>query len=138
MTADRTALNVMLAVLDIEQREIAARMGYDASYVTNVFNGFTPPSEAFKHAFGEALADLLLGTSRTTSTRLPAAPLIEYLDARARQSGCRARFYEDLGLKASSWHRHRKFVSESQLDRICCALGVHPSAIYGRDYEVAS
>ena len=32
----------------------------------------------------------------------------------------------------------RKFVTESLLDRICCQLGIHPSEIYGTDYEVAS
>ncbi len=138
MTTNRTALNVLLAVLDVEQRELADRMGYDKVYVSNVMCGFTQPSDAFKAAFGEAVADLVLGTSRTQATRLPAAPLIEFLEARAKASGCRTRFYEELGLNASGWHRRRKYVTEAQLDRICCALGVHPSAIYGRDYEVAS
>ena len=136
MTVDRRTLNVLLAALDIEQRELADRMGYDKTYVVNIFNGFTQTSNAFKQAFGDALGDLLLGGTRRAK-RLPAAPLVEFLETRARGAECRSAFYENLGLNPQSWHRGRKYVSESQLDRICCALGVHPSSIYGSDYEVA-
>ena len=136
MSVDRTTLNVLLAALDIEQRELADRMGYDKTYVVNVFCGFTAPSDAFKQAFGEAVADLVLGSSRTEVNRLPAAPLVEFLDRRAKQSTSRAQFYKSLGLKPQGWIR-RRWVNESLLDRICCELGVHPSAIYGPDFEVA-
>ena len=137
MSADRKAINVLLAALDLEQRELAERMGYDKGYVVNVFNGFTPPSDGFKKAFGEVVADLVLGTSRTDASRLPAAPLIEYLRKRANEAECRSQFYEDLGLTAQAWNR-RKHVPEALLDRICCRLGIHPTEIYGTDYEVSA
>ena len=134
---DRKALNILLAALDIEQRELAERMGYDKGYVVNIFNGFTAPSDGFKKTFGEVVADLVLGSSRTDVSRLPAQPLIEYLRRRAQEAECRSQFYADLGLTPQGWHR-RKYVSESLLDRICCQLGIHPSEIYGADYEVSS
>jgi transcriptional regulator with XRE-family HTH domain len=137
MTVDRRTLNVLLAALDIEQRELAGRMGYDQAYVANILNGFALPSDSFKQAFGEALTDLLIGASHTDVTQLPAQPLIDFLNRRACQAESRACFFEELGLNPQSWTR-RKYVNESQLDRICCALGVHPSAIYGSDYEIAS
>lgn len=137
MTVDRRTMNVLLASLELEQHELADRMGYEKGYVVNVFNGFTAPSDGFKKAFGEALADLVLGTSRTDVSRLEAAPLIEYLRRRANEAECRSQFYADLGLTAQAWNR-RKFVTASQVDDICCQLGIHPSEIYGTDYEVAS
>ena len=137
MSVDRRGINILLAALDLEQRELAARMGYDKAYVVNVLNGFTMPSDAFKQAFGEAVADLLVGSSRTQVSRLPAKPLRDFLERRARDAECRTRFYEDLGLTRNGWHK-RRYVSEALLDRVCCALGVHPSAIYGTDYEIAS
>ena len=39
MSADRKALNIMLAALDLEQRELSALMGYEPAYVANVCNG---------------------------------------------------------------------------------------------------
>ena len=134
---DRKALNILLATLDMEQHELAERMGYDKGYVVNIFNGFTPPSDGFKKTFGEVVADLVLGSSRTDVTRLPAQPMIEYLSRRAGESECRSRFYSDLGLTAQAWNR-RKFVTAAQVDDICCRLGIHPSEIYGTDYEIAS
>ena len=65
--------------LDIEQRELAERMGYDPRYVVNVLNGFTQPSHAFKDAFGAAVADLLLGQTRREARCYPAAPLVEMM-----------------------------------------------------------
>ena len=41
---DRRSINVLLATLDIEQRELAARMGYRPSYVVNVLTGFSSTS----------------------------------------------------------------------------------------------
>ena len=137
MSVDRKTISIMLAALDIEQRELAARMGYDKVYVSNVLCGFTAPSDGFKSAFGQTIADLVLGASRTEVTRIPAAPLVEYLSRRADEASCRSQFFQDLGLSPNGWHRRRKFVSEAQLDQICCALGIHPSEIYGTDYEVA-
>ena len=137
MSIDRKSINVLLAALDIEQRELAARMGYDKGYVVNVFNGFTPPSNAFRQAFGEVVADLVIGSSRTELSRLPAKPLVEFLDRRAMEASSRQAFYDDLGLNRQGW-QNRKHVSEPLLDRICCELGVHPSEIYGNAYEIAS
>lgn len=137
MTVDRRTINVLLASLEIGQRELAERMGYDKGYVVNVFNGFTLPSDGFKSAFGEVIGDLVLGSSRTDVSRLPAQPMIEYLSRRAAESECRSRFYADLGLTAQGWNR-RKFVTAAQVDRICCRLGIHPTEIYGTDYEAAS
>ena len=137
MTVDRKSINILLAALEIEQRELAERMGYEPAYVVNVFNGFTAPSDGFKKAFGAVVADLVLGSSRTDVSRLPAAPLTEFLRKRADRAECRSQFYADLGLTAQAWNR-RKFVTESQLDDICCQLGIHPSEIYGTDYEIAS
>jgi transcriptional regulator with XRE-family HTH domain len=134
---DRKALNILLAALDLKQRQLADHMGYDKAYVVNVFNGFAPPSDAFKAAFGDAVADLVLGESRCEANRLPAQPLIDFLEQRAKCHGARSEFYESLGLKAQGWNR-RKYVSESLLDRICCQLGIHPTQIYGTDYEVGA
>jgi transcriptional regulator with XRE-family HTH domain len=134
MTANRTAINIILAVLDIDQREFADRMGYRPGYVANVFNGFTEPSAAFKQAFGELLADLLLGPSRK-STRLPAKPLAELIQRRASAAPSKSQFFDDLGLSPQGWNK-RQYVTESLVDRICCALGVHPSSVYGSDYEI--
>ena len=137
MSVDRKSINVLLAALDIEQRELAARMGYDQGYVVNVLNRFTPPSNAFRQAFGEVIADVVIGSSRTELSRLPAQPLFEFLDRLAAEATSRQAFYDDLGLNRQGW-QNRKHVSESLLDRICCELGVHPSEIYGTDYEIAS
>lgn len=135
MSTNRTALNVVLAVLDIEQREFAVDMGYEPAYVANVFNNSTPPSDAFKLAFGRALADRLLGSSRTQNSRLPAQPFADYLARCAKAASSKEQFYADLGLSSHGWSK-RRFVTEELVDRVCCELGVHPSCIYGRDYDV--
>lgn len=135
MSANRQAVNVLLAVLDIEQGELADLMGYRHGYVANIFNGFTEPSDAFKTALGEVLADLLVGPSRTANKHLPAEPLVRFLDQRALSAPSRSQFYADLGLTRNGWNKRQR-VPESLVDRVCCALGVHPSAIYGHDYEV--
>ena len=135
MTTDRRALNILLAALELEQCQLATMMGYEAAYVANVFNGFTPPSDIFKLAFGEVLSDLLLGKSRCEGTRLAARPLAEYLARVAAEAPSKEQFYADLGLTSRGWG-NRHFVTEQLVDRVCCQLGVHPSAIYGRDYEV--
>lgn len=134
MSTNRTALNVVLAALDIEQRALAADMGYEPAYVANVFNNSAAPSDAFKVAFGAALADRLLGRSRTQS-RLPARPLADYLARRAKEAWSREQFYADLGLSSHGWGK-RRFVTEELVDRVCCNLGIHPSSIYGADYDI--
>lgn len=136
MTTNRTALNVMLAALELEQREVAQLMGYDERYVSNVFNGFTSPSAAFKSEFGRVLADLLLGETNGGKSRgLPAKPFTDYIERRAGQAPNIADFYADLGLSRRGWS-NRKFVSEELVDRVCCQLGIHISAIYGTDADI--
>ena len=134
MSVDRRAVKILLAALELEQRELAAHMGYDATYVANIFGGFTEPSGAFKRAFGELVADLLLGDARKKPTLYPAAPLKELIARRAADARDKAQFYADLGL-GSSGLNGRRHVTADVVDRICCALGVHPSAVYGVDYE---
>jgi hypothetical protein len=129
VSVDRRAINVLLAALDIEQRELAQMMGYDPRYVVNVVNGFTLPSEAFKDAFGKALADLLLGQTRREAKAYPAGPLVALMRKRAAQAPCKADFYADLGVTGNGWGTRRS-VPVDLVDRICCALGVHPSAVY--------
>ena len=133
MSADRKTLNIMLAALDLEQKDLAKLMGYDRVYVGNVFNGFAQPSEAFKIAFGNAFADLILGASRVEQRHnLPARPLYEYLERRAASAPNRTQFYSDLGLSPHGWN-HRKYVTEDLVDRVCCELGIHVSHIYGSE-----
>jgi hypothetical protein len=129
MSVDRRSINVLLSTLEVEQRDVAAAMGYRPGYVANVFNGFTQPSTAFKSAFGELLAELLLGPSRSTTDCYPAGPLRELLERRASDAPSRTQFYADLGLSPSGWNK-RQVVTGKLVDRICCALGVHPTAIY--------
>ena len=136
MTTNRTALNVMLAALELEQGEVARLMGYDERYVSNVFNSFTPPSGAFKSEFGRVLADLLLGQTNGGKSRgLRAKPFADYIERRAMQALSVPDFYADLGLSRRGWS-NRKFVSEDVVDRVCCQLGIHISAIYGPNSDV--
>ena len=89
MTVDRKALNILLAALDIERRELAELMGYEPKYLVNVLNGFTSASPSFRTAFGDALAKLLLGPHKSKRCVLPAKPLAELLrrTADARDKG---------------------------------------------------
>ena len=139
MSVDRKALNVLLAVLDIEQQQLADMMGYQRGYIANILNGFTKASPAFRTAFGAAVTHLIFGPEKSGGNRLPAKPLAELLERRAECASNKNRFYEDLGLCRASW-TDRVSVTEELVDRICCRLGVHPSQLYGRDYfsEVAS
>ncbi|MFN2489135.1 MAG: hypothetical protein ABR529_05265 [Actinomycetota bacterium] len=126
---DRRALNVVVAVLGIEQRELAERMGYRPGYVANVLNGCTPASDAFRWALGEALAELLLGSSRKAASGFPAQPLSELIERRAAGAASRRQFYADLELSCHGWNK-RQELSADLIDRVCCALGVHPSSLY--------
>jgi hypothetical protein len=134
MAVDRRALNVLLAVMEIEQRELAELMGHSEGYVANALNGCTKALSPFREAFGAALAELLLGSVGHPMMTLPASPLTELIRKRAAQAPCKAQFYEDLGLTPHGWNK-REVVSEALVDRICCVLGVHPSALYGQNYD---
>lgn len=135
MSIDRRAVNVLLAVLRIGQRDLAERMGYRTGYVVNVLNGCADASPAFRIAFADAIADLLLGTNGRSKERYPARPLAELIRRRAEEASRKHQFYADLGISPHGWNK-RDTVSSSLVDRICCALGVHPSSIYGRDYDL--
>lgn len=128
-TVDRRSIDVLLAALGIEQRELAARMGYRPAYVVNVLNGFTPASPAFREAFGQLLAQLLLGIPLRAPQSFPAGPLQEFIERRAAVAASRAQFYADLGLSRHGWNKRRR-VSAALVDRVCCDLGIHPSSIY--------
>jgi transcriptional regulator with XRE-family HTH domain len=134
MTVDRRSLNVLLAALDLEQRELAELMGYRKGYVANVLNGCTKASASFRDALGAAVTELPLGSPERTTT-LPAAPLSDLIRKRAARAPCKEQFYEDLGISPHGWNK-REVVSEALVDRVCCALGVHPSSLYGHDYDV--
>jgi transcriptional regulator with XRE-family HTH domain len=129
MSIDRRALQVLLAVLGIEQRELADRMGYERQYVANVLNGFTKVSRPFRRAFGEAVAELVLGTEKLRTDIYPAGPLVEILLRRAEQASNRRDFFADLGLNCHGL-KERKTFSASEVDRLCCELGLHPSSLY--------
>ena len=134
---DRKTINILLAALDIEQHELSEMMGYDKGYVSNVFNGFTEARPAFRRAFGETIGSLILGTFEPLSRETyPAGPLVELIMARASQAVSKREFYREIGTNTSAL-RGRKTFDGLFVDRVCCALGVHPSSVYGDDYDVA-
>jgi transcriptional regulator with XRE-family HTH domain len=137
VSVDRRAINVLLAALDIQQRELAELTGYSPRYVANVLNGLTPVSKAFRGAFGQALADLLLGPEEPESRRYPAGPLVEVVRRRAEQAARKTDLYADLGVSPHTLAT-RELLSEELVDRVCCALGIHPTSLYGPDGQAES
>jgi PAS domain-containing protein len=136
MTPDRKTLNVLLAALALEQRELAERMGYDPGYLVNVTNGFTTASPSFRRAFGETIAALIFGPWHPTMRQsYPPEPLVELVKRRAAEMPSKRDFYRDLGTSPQAL-KGRKSLDGLLVDRICCALGVHPSSVYGRDFEI--
>ena len=134
---DRKTINILLAALDIEQHELSEMMGYDKGYVSNVFNGCTEARPAFRRAFGETIGSLILGTYEPLSREsYPAAPLVELIAARAAQAASKRQFYRELGTNASAL-KARKTFDGVFVDRVCCALGVHPSSVYGAEHDIA-
>lgn len=128
---DRKTIKVLLAAPQIEQHELADRMGYDPAYVSNVFGGFGEARLAFRRAFGETIGSLVLGTfDPEAEESYPAAPLLELITARASEGPSRREFYRDLGASSQALKARRTFEGMF-VDRICCALGVHPSTVYG-------
>ncbi|MCA1705730.1 MAG: hypothetical protein LC808_21700 [Actinobacteria bacterium] len=131
---DRKTINILLAALDIEQHELSEMMGYDKGYVSNVFNGFTEARPAFRRAFGETIGSLILGTFEPLSRETyPAGPLVELIAARASQAVSKREFYREIGTNASALKGRQTF-DGLFVDRVCCALGVHPSSVYGSEY----
>ncbi len=132
---DRRAIKVLLACLELEVNELADHIGYDKGYVVNVLNGFTTASPAFRRAFGDTVASLLVGTNEDdVKETYPSEPLIRLIESRAAQAPSKLEFYRELGTSAQAI-RNRKCFDGLFVDRICCALGVHPSSVYGLDYE---
>lgn len=129
---DRRAVKVILAVCDIERKDLAEHLGYDRTYVNNVLCGQTRPSPAFCRAFGDTMAALLFGERCSDGRMLPAAPLLELVRRRARYAPGKRDFYSDNGINMN-YLSSREFISEVVVDRICSALGVHPSSLYGLD-----
>lgn len=136
IAVDRKTINVLLACLGLEVNELAERMSYDRGYVSNVINGFTEARPAFRRAFGETIGSLVLGTYHPRSVeRYPAAPLIELVRQRTVEAPRKRDFYRDLRI-SSECLRERETFDGIFVDRVCCALGVHPSAVYGTTYSV--
>jgi hypothetical protein len=136
MAIDRKTINILLAALNIGQGELAELMGYDKGYAANVFNGFTEARPAFRRAFGETIGSLILGSYQpATAERYPAAPLLTLITQRAAEASCKRDFYRQLGVNETI---HKRSTLDAVLvDRVCCALGVHPSSVYGADYDIA-
>lgn len=133
---DTKTVRILLACLGLEVNQLADRMAYDAGYVSNVINGFTVASPGFRRAFGETIGSLVLGTYQPRGAeRYPATPLVELIRRRAAEAPRRRDFYRDLGINAQQLKARESFDGVF-VDRICCALGVHPSAVYGKGYEL--
>lgn len=133
---DRKVVRILLAALDIEQHELADMMGYDRGYVSNVFSGSAVARPAFRRAFGETIGSLILGRFEPEVTECyPAGPLVEFISSRAAQALSKREFYRELGTSAQSL-KARRYFDGVFVDRLCCQLGVHPSSVYGKDYEV--
>jgi hypothetical protein len=134
---DRKTLNILLAALDIEQHELADMMGYDKGYVVNVLNGFTKASPGFRRAFGETVASLVLGPhDEMVKETYPPEPLVQLIESRAAAAPSKREFYREPGTNAQAI-KNRKSFDGLFVDRVCCALGVHPTSVYGRDYNIA-
>jgi hypothetical protein len=128
-------LNILLAALGLEQKELATLMGYDKAYVVNVFNGHTVARPAFRRALGETIGSLILGTYEPASAeRYPAAPLLSVIQNRAADAPCKRDFYRKLGVNVSI--HNRETLDALLVDRVCCSLGIHPTSVYGHDYEL--
>jgi hypothetical protein len=132
---DRKAVGVILALCDLELAEFAQFLGYERGYVSNVLTGQTKPSPAFCRAFGDTVARLVFGERCRGGRLLPAQPLLELVRRRARYAPGKREFYSDNGINMS-YLSSREFVTDVVVDRVCSALGVHPSSVYGSDYDI--
>lgn len=132
---DRRAVRILLACLDLEVRELAEHMGYDEGYVVNVLGGFTEARPAFRRALGDTIATLIFGTCEEVEDSYEPGPLVRFVERAAVEAPNKRDFYRDLGTNAQAL-RNRKRLDGVFVDRICCALGVHPSAVYGQDFAV--
>ena len=132
---DRKTIKVLLACLDLEVGELAERIGYDKGYVVNVLNGLAVARPGFRRAFGETIASLILGTFEPNVLEsYPAEPLVRLINRAAEQASSKREFYRDLGTSAQAL-KGRKTFDGVFVDRICCALGIHPTSIYGVEPE---
>ena len=129
---DRRAVTIILALCDMELGEFSECLGYERGYVSNVLCGSTPPSPAFCKAFGDTVSELVFGDRCRSGRLLPAAPVLDLVRRRARYAPRKRDFYSDHGINMS-YLSSRELVSEIVVDRICSALGVHTSSLYGPD-----
>jgi transcriptional regulator with XRE-family HTH domain len=137
MAVDRKSLHILLAALDIEQHELAEMMGYDRRYLSNIFNGFAEARPAFRRAFGETIGTLILGKYDAEAKEYyPAGPLLELINQRAEEALSKRDFYAEIGANAQALKNRKRFDGVF-VDRVCCQLGVHPSSVYGADYDIA-
>jgi transcriptional regulator with XRE-family HTH domain len=136
MTVERKAIRILLAGLDIHQNQLAELMGYKRGYVINVLNGHASVSSEFRIAFGDTIARLLLGEPCPKAGLYPPGPLVELMQRRAAEALSVSEFYDELQIQPCDLNG-RDVVSERVVDRVCCALGVHPSAIYGSNGEAS-
>jgi hypothetical protein len=135
MAVDRRTINILLAALDLDMGDLADHMGYDYGYVINVLNGFTVAGPSFRRALGETIGSLVLGSHDSEiDESYPPEPLIALIEKRAAAAVSKRDFYRDLGTSHQAL-RSRKRFDGLFVDRLCCALGVHPSYVYERDYD---
>lgn len=133
---DRRAVRVVLALCDMELGDFAECLGYERGYVSNVLTGQTRPSPAFCTAFGDTVVQLVFGEHCSRGRLLATGPLLELVQRRARYAVRKRDFYSDNGINMS-YLSSREFVSEEVVDRICSALGVHPSSLYDEMAEAS-
>jgi len=89
----------------------------------------------FRRAFGETVASLVLGPhEETVMESYPPEPLMKLIESRAAEAPSKREFYRELGTNAQAIKNRKRF-DGLFVDRVCCALGVHPTSVYGRDYE---
>lgn len=106
---DRRTIKVLLAALELEQQELADHMGYQRFYVVNVLNGFTKASPAFRRAFGETIATLILGPYENALESYPPEPLLRLIESRAAAAPSKRDFYRDLGTNPQALKSRKVF-----------------------------
>lgn len=79
---------------------------------------------------------LLLGPyEEAVKETYPPEPLIKLVEARATDAPNKRDFYRELGTSPLAT-KNRKSLDGAFVDRICFALGVHPTSVYGLDYDI--
>lgn len=131
---DRKAMKVLLATLDLEQQELADRIGYEKGYVANVLNGLP------RHRLGSAVPRRHDRHAPAQSLRGDGQGELSVRAAYEARRGTRGRCAEQTRLLPRPRYRPLAIKNRTSLDgvfvdRICCTLGVHPTSVYGLDYD---